>query len=317
LDDQPEEAAEFLGLAPQRIQNPLGKPAAWRCGKPEVHTDDGAQLALPSEQKKEPETAQGPRPNQRSNGHIPDHGEKEPFVPIDWLMGIIGLLIAEPLCKAGWDSIVSGDHLARGVWAATAGLLLGGGAGSFHWWRHHLQQGQRIAERHIVWWLPLAILILIADLAGPDIYQRATVRRSGPDTGASILTYSQKWTLWDALVNEYSATKIDGICVAHINHNQTLYAESLANDLKSTIDSLRNWKTYQYVSSVQRARGITLAALNEKGTKCAGAFRAALSTIGIGVPPVSKPEDPDGVARLSYANCPGCFEVSIGNQPVQ
>ena len=91
----------------------------------------------------------------------------------DFFMFAVGGLTAEPLCHAGWDAVVSGEHIERGVVAILVGLLLGCGIGSFHWWKNHVSGPFRSAiERNVGWWLPLAIVLLFAFFVGPNIYDR-------------------------------------------------------------------------------------------------------------------------------------------------
>jgi hypothetical protein len=103
-------------------------------------------------------------------------GAESGWSPADFLMLMAGGLTAEPLCHAGWDGIVSGEHVSRGIAAVIAGFMIGGGSGSFHWWKSRIgEPTRRWVARNSRWWLLAAVVLLIADLAGPSIYQRAVL----------------------------------------------------------------------------------------------------------------------------------------------
>ena len=105
----------------------------------------------------------------------PEHKQKAPFLPTDIVMAAVGAFIAEPLCHAGWDGVVSGEHVERGVVAIVAGLFLGVGAASFHWWKVRVSESSRNwVRRNAVWWLPLSFVLFFAYEVGPNMYERAT-----------------------------------------------------------------------------------------------------------------------------------------------
>ncbi len=114
--------------------------------------------------------AQPEEPTPASNSPAAEQS-KAPFSSVDFLMFFAGGLIAEPLCVAGWDAIVSGDHLARGTAAVLAGLGIGAPVASFHWWKDRIGTPARN-------WLPTiaiqnARVLAFAYFLGPAIYRRA------------------------------------------------------------------------------------------------------------------------------------------------
>jgi len=91
-------------------------------------------------------------------------------------MLVLGVLTAEPLCKAGWDAVVSGEHLERGIVAIAAGLICGVTAGSFHWWKDRIsERGRTWIRSNATWWVPVAFVLFFIYAVGPDIYRRATL----------------------------------------------------------------------------------------------------------------------------------------------
>ncbi len=93
----------------------------------------------------------------------------------DYLMVATGVLTAEPLCHAGWDAVVSGEHIDRGVIAIIAGLVVGTAQGTFHWWKTHVNAKiKRNVERNAGWFVGFAAFLLFCFLVGPNIYNRIT-----------------------------------------------------------------------------------------------------------------------------------------------
>jgi hypothetical protein len=92
-------------------------------------------------------------------------------------IGVFGIceLIAVPLCHAGWDAVVSDEHLARGIAALMMGLPLGLLGASFHWWKEKISTSKSEWIQHQAnrWWLAAFFLAFIY-LAGPNIYLRST-----------------------------------------------------------------------------------------------------------------------------------------------
>jgi len=101
-------------------------------------------------------------------------------------------LTAIPLCHAGWDAVVSGDHFSRGALAIVAGLILGLLGISFHWLKRktsasacHWIQGQ--ASR---WWL-VAFVLAFAYLVGPSMYRRAAGLSYNAQVGNVVWNFEQ------------------------------------------------------------------------------------------------------------------------------
>jgi hypothetical protein len=108
------------------------------------------------------------------------HGHKTTFSPGDLVMPVVGALLAAPLCDAGWHAIVNDDHIGRGVAAIVGGLVLGIGAGSFHWWSDN---GRILVQRNAGWWLAVVVVLFFTYAVGPLVYQRAI----GPTSGHTYL----------------------------------------------------------------------------------------------------------------------------------
>jgi hypothetical protein len=86
----------------------------------------------------------------------------------------LGALIAEPLCHAGWDHVVSGEQVERGVFAIIGGLAIGLPVASFHWWKNKLtQEARERVIRVATYTAPFVILAFFAYMVGPFVYQRA------------------------------------------------------------------------------------------------------------------------------------------------
>lgn len=151
----------------------------------------------PAELPKKPIPKQ-PRPRQnteitepRSVPAVPEStATPSGFSATDFVMFAVGGLIAEPLCHAGWDAIVTDEHVNRGIVAIAVGLLLGGGAGSFHWWKNHVSTRFRSAIEHSAgWWLALTAILLFIFFVGPELYTRAiTANEQASEAQKSTLT---------------------------------------------------------------------------------------------------------------------------------
>jgi hypothetical protein len=85
------------------------------------------------------------------------------------------------MCHAGWDQIVSGDHIERGTVAYLLGLPLGVAGISFHWWKDRIPVGARdsILRNADRWW-PAALIMAFIYVAGPILYQRMVASISTP-----------------------------------------------------------------------------------------------------------------------------------------
>lgn len=88
--------------------------------------------------------------------------DKTSFSAVDFVMFAVGALTATPLCDAGWNAVVSGEHVQRGLGAILAGLILGIVAASFHWWKDRTTRGARITAFVL---LPILIVLAIAYFA--------------------------------------------------------------------------------------------------------------------------------------------------------
>jgi len=82
-------------------------------------------------------------------------------------------LFAIPLCHAGWDPIVSGEHPLRGIAALAVGLPIGLIGASFHWWKDKLPSARDLLLRQADRWWPVVAFVAFAYVAGPAMYQRA------------------------------------------------------------------------------------------------------------------------------------------------
>lgn len=135
----------------------------------------------------------GPPVGTHETPHPPER--KTPFSPTDFVMFLVGALIAEPLCHAGWDAIVSDEHVDRGVVAIVVGLILGIGAGSFHWWKDRIgENGRAWVQRYAAWWLPIAFIIFFVYVAGPNIYRKAIAPIVQPPDGSNTLSLQSQIT---------------------------------------------------------------------------------------------------------------------------
>jgi hypothetical protein len=96
----------------------------------------------------------------------------------DVIVGVIGGLVAAPLCDASWHAIVTEAEYARGIVGLLVGLPVGIGALTFHWWKGKLDWLRRAA---IYWW-PIALVLTFTYVAGPEIYHRALEPAKAPET---------------------------------------------------------------------------------------------------------------------------------------
>jgi hypothetical protein len=83
-------------------------------------------------------------------------------------------LFAVPLCHAGWDSIVAGEHIIRGVVALGFGLPIGFFGLGFHWLKGKMPVGAQawMLAQSKRWW-PVALIFAFLYLVGPAAYDRA------------------------------------------------------------------------------------------------------------------------------------------------
>jgi hypothetical protein len=101
-------------------------------------------------------------------------------------------LTAIPLCNAGWDAIVSGDHSVRGVVALGTGLIFGLLGPSYRWLKDKISTSARdwIQERASRWWL-VTFVMAFAYLVGPSVYKRATASSDNAQVGNVIWNFEQ------------------------------------------------------------------------------------------------------------------------------
>jgi hypothetical protein len=92
-------------------------------------------------------------------------------------------LIAIPLCHAGWEAIVTEQHLGRGIVALVAGLPLGILGVGFHWWKDKISAPTRKQiQRQIIRWWPVAAVLAFVYVAGPELYRRAIIQEAPTPT---------------------------------------------------------------------------------------------------------------------------------------
>jgi hypothetical protein len=97
-------------------------------------------------------------------------------------------LFAVPICHAGWEAIVSGQHMDRGFIALLVGIPIGLAGASFHWWKTHLERRYRQWLRAAAPRLVIATLLLaFVYVTAPEIYRRATE----PPSFSNIVAYSE------------------------------------------------------------------------------------------------------------------------------
>jgi hypothetical protein len=102
-------------------------------------------------------------------------------------------LTAVPLCHAGWEAVVSDEHIFRGIVALVVGIPLGIFGLSFHWLKEQLGGSslEWIQRQGSRWW-PAAILLAFIYAAGPSIYQRTvTSIQSEQSTGRIVWNFEQ------------------------------------------------------------------------------------------------------------------------------
>jgi len=87
----------------------------------------------------------------------------------DVLVGIVSAFIAAPLCDASWHAIVTEGEPVRGLIGLAFGLPLGAAGLTFHWWKSRIDWFGRTS---IYWW-PIAVVLVFAYVAGPEIYRRS------------------------------------------------------------------------------------------------------------------------------------------------
>jgi len=81
-------------------------------------------------------------------------------------------LTAIPMCHAGWDAVVSGDHTMRGILACVIGLPLGVFGFGFHWWKDKIGDDlRRRVQEQAIRWAPVVILAAFVYVVGPSIYR--------------------------------------------------------------------------------------------------------------------------------------------------
>jgi hypothetical protein len=105
----------------------------------------------------------------------------EKFNAADFGVFAVFQLFAVPMCHAGWDAIVSGEHPGRGIMAIILGLPIGLAGASFHWWKNKLPSARDWTARQADRWWPVALLVAFVYVAGPSLYQR-TYPSTGPSS---------------------------------------------------------------------------------------------------------------------------------------
>jgi hypothetical protein len=96
----------------------------------------------------------------------------EKFDAADFSVFAVCELFAIPLCHAGWEGVVSGEHWTRSVTALAVGVPIGLIGASFHWWKNYLPSARDWLARSADRWWPVALVVAIGYLAGPSLYQR-------------------------------------------------------------------------------------------------------------------------------------------------
>ena len=91
----------------------------------------------------------------------------------DVAAGVIGALVAAPLCDASWHAIVAEAEYMRGVVGLLFGLPIGIGGVTFHWWKDKFDWRHWIG-RTAAYWSPVLVLLVMVYMLGPEIYLRAT-----------------------------------------------------------------------------------------------------------------------------------------------
>jgi hypothetical protein len=90
----------------------------------------------------------------------------------DVIVGVIGGLVAVPLCDASWHAIVTEAEYTRGLAGLLVGLPVGIAGLTFHWWKDKVRWLHWIGAQSI-YWLPAVIGMAFVYVAGPEIYRRA------------------------------------------------------------------------------------------------------------------------------------------------
>ena len=94
------------------------------------------------------------------------------FNAADFSVFAVCELFAIPICHAGWEGVVSGEHLTNSIVALIFGVPIGLIGASFHWWKDQLPDARDWITRQADRWWPVALLVAFAYAAGPTLYQR-------------------------------------------------------------------------------------------------------------------------------------------------
>jgi hypothetical protein len=114
------------------------------------------------------------------------------FNAADFGVFVVCQLFAIPMCHAGWDNIVNGEHLLRGIVAILIGLPIGLLGASFHWWKDRLPSARDWISRQADRWWPAALIVAFVWVAGPILYNRTfPAMPTNPPLGRIVWDFDQ------------------------------------------------------------------------------------------------------------------------------
>jgi hypothetical protein len=128
-----------------------------------------------------PFTPEAPKPPP-----TPIAGTAESSLRDDVIAGVIGALIAAPLCDASWHAIVTEAEYTRGIVGLSFGLPIGIAGLSFHWWKNKILWRYWFA-RTAPYWIPALVLLVFIYVTGPEVYRRATAPLPPPSVGGPVV----------------------------------------------------------------------------------------------------------------------------------
>jgi hypothetical protein len=96
-------------------------------------------------------------------------------------------LVAIPLCHAGWEGVVSGEHLTRSIAALAVGLPLGLVGASFHWWKDYLPSARDWLTKQANRWWPAAAVVALVYFLAPVIYLRTVESLGAPSPIGNVV----------------------------------------------------------------------------------------------------------------------------------
>jgi len=104
-----------------------------------------------------------------------------PFPAEQFITGVLGTLAAGPICQSGWATLwaneVGSAQWGKGVFGFGAGLVIGGAAWSYTWWRRFLAAPKRqwLHDEAWKWWVPITFIGVFVYVVVPDVVHRAMV----------------------------------------------------------------------------------------------------------------------------------------------